>query len=756
VSRYRTRVAGVAAAVALALRASPAVAQEPPLLTEDNVPVADPRAAGPRAAVVLELVVDKDGHVEDVRVVASAGETLDEAAIAAAWSWTFRPATLEGEPVRAKIRHTVVFEEKALPEAEVDDASALVARARVEAPPREVTKRRLDREELASVAGTRGDSLRAVELLPGVSRPTADGPPVLRGANPYDSQVFLEGAPVANLYHVGGLASFVHSRVLESVELYPSSFSVRYGRKVGGVIEARVRDPRTDGVHGVGEISLLDTSLLAEAPLGEKVAVLAAVRRSHVDLVLRGVDFESLDLTTAPVYWDYQTIATMSPTSRDRVRLLAYGSSDRLGFVLDRPSENDPLIRGAFDAATVSHRAQVGYRHKFDGGSEVNAELTGGHGTERGFFGAIGNYRLETVMLQGRGEARFVLAPKATLIAGVDVLVNHLEGRYAGPPANAGEGVAVSSLSSQRKIGIEASRFISLPGAYAELALRPVPELLVSPGVRVDHNDFIRASALDPRLNARLEVAPETTLKAGVGRFSQSPDERLVFAEVGNPELGMTHAIHVSGGVEQRFGESVTAGVEGFAKWVDDVVVGTPGGVAPYFTNDGRGRIFGGEALLRVRPTGRFFGFVSYTLMRSERREPNATYRLFDRDQPHILSASGVARLGRGWEVGATFRYTSGTPYTPVTSATYDAVTDAYSPRLGPAMSARNPAFSRLDLRVQKTWTFARGSLAAYLDVQNVYNAPNREGFDYGYDYRSRSGTRGLPILPILGLRGEL
>ena len=71
-------------------------------------------------------------------------------------------------------------------------------------------------------------------------------------------------------------------------------------------------------------------------------------------------------------------------------------------------------------------------------------------------------------------------------------------------------------------------------------------------------------------------------------------------------------------------------------------------------------------------------------------------------------------------------------------------------------MSARNPPFSRIDLRIQKTWTFSRWSLAAYLDVQNVLNAPNREGFAYSYDYRERQGARGLPILPILGLRGEL
>lgn len=166
--------------------------------------------------------------------------------------------------------------------------------------------------------------------------------------------------------------------------------------------------------------------------------------------------------------------------------------------------------------------------------------------------------------------------------------------------------------------------------------------------------------------------------------------------------------------------------------------------------------MFGGELFVRVKPTGRFFGFLSYTLTRSERRSPGEDWRLFERDMPHTVNAVGVYRLGRGWELGATIRYTSGSPYTPVTSATYDATTDVYQPRLGRPFSARNPAFSRVDLRIQKTWTFSRWSLSAYLDVQNVMNSPNREGFNYSYDYRIRESDRGLPLLPILGLRGEL
>jgi len=638
------------------------------------------------------------------------------------------------------------------------DPDAFVATARIEAPPREVTKRSLERTELAKIAGTRGDPIRAVELLPGVGRPPVGGGlPVLRGANPYDTQVSLEGAPVPLLFHLGGLTSFVHSRVVDTVDLYPSNFSVRYGRKVGGVIEVRLRDPKTDGLHGIADVSMLDSSLLVETPVGEKVSFLAAVRRSNIDAVLNSAqNTVDLAITAAPVYWDYQAIVAYQPTDADRLRLVSYGSSDRLAVVLANPADAEPAFRGALDTSSVFHRVQLGYRHRFGGGSEQNTEITYGRTFDRGRFGPLGRYDLTLDTLQGRSEWVGVVSPAVRIVGGVDLLADHYSGSFAGLSPRPDEGEEITALSAEKHATLEASQWVSMPGAYLEAGLRPMPSLLVSPGVRADYNDLLEEAAVDPRLSMRFDATERTAVKAGIGRFSQSPDVRHVVEPVGNPSLGMPHALHASAGVEQKVTDALSISAEAFAKWIDGVVARTPGGRPPFFENSQQGRVFGGELLVRVRPRGRFFGFLSYTLMRSERRDPGQAWRLFERDQPHIVNAVAVYRLGRGWEAGASVRYTSGTPYTPVIGSTYEATSDVYSPRLGRPMSARNPAFSRIDLRLQKTWTFGRWSLAAYLDVQNVLNAKNHEGFEYTYDYRARRGDPGLPILPIIGLRGEL
>lgn len=767
---------------ALTATSSAAFADEPvPPRLSRFVEAADPRESGERASVELEIEIDARGAVTAARVTRSSSDAIDEAAIAAARQFVFEPAIRDGKAVAARIRYEYVFAaraprvepppappappEAAEPPAQepppepAPDPEAFVGTARIEAPSREVTKRKLEREELASVAGTRGDPLRAVELLPGVSRPTSAGTglPILRGANPFDSQVFLDGAPVPSLYHVGNLTSFVHSRVLDAVELHPSNFSVRYGRKVGGVIEARLRDPRTDALHGITELSLLDSSLLVEAPVGDKLSFLATARRSNIDAFIGLAKSDDFRFTAAPIYWDYQAIAAYRPTDQDRLRLLSYGSSDRLGLIVSNPADVDPTVRGAFDVSSVFHRVQLGYRHRFRGGSEQNTELTYGNSLDRGSLGAFGQFELQSHLLQARSEWVGVVSPAVRIVGGLDLLGNRLTGSYRGVPPDVGEGDAIRPLATRRQVTVdETSTWIGLPGAYLEAGLRPVPELLLSPGIRADHNSFIDEAAIDPRLSMRFDVAERTAVKAGVGRFSQSPEERHVIAPIGNAGLRMTHALHASGGVEHQVTDTFSVSLEGFVKRLENVVAATPDGKAPFFTNSGEGRIFGGELMLRVKPRGRFFGFVAYTLQRSERRDDNDAWRLFDRDQPHIVNATGVYRLGRGWEIGATARYTSGTPYTPVTSATYAATADVYSPRVGRPMSARNQAFSRVDVRVQKTWTFSRWSLAMYLDVQNLLDSPNREGFAYSYDYSARRGVRGLSVLPIFGLRGEL
>jgi hypothetical protein len=300
-------------------------------------------------------------------------------------------------------------------------------------------------------------------------------------------------------------------------------------------------------------------------------------------------------------------------------------------------------------------------------------------------------------------------------------------------------------------------------GVYAEAVWKPTTRLTVTPGLRFDYFSALARQAFNPRSTARYQAASFTWVKGGVGLFSQDPQAPDYDPNFGNPKLRPESAIHYSLGVEQGLAPGLMAEATGFYKDLYDLVVVTQnfvqrGGqaVPERKSNDGRGRIYGGELMVRQALSKWFFGWISYTLMRSERKDcASCQWRLFDFDTTHILIIAAHAYLPKGFEVGARFRYITGYPYTVAYGGWYDADVDVYSPAQGPVNTGRLAAFNQLDVRFDKTFLFQRWILKAYLDITNIYNNPNVELNQPNYDFTRRAALTGLPIIPSFGIRAE-
>ncbi|MBW2628733.1 MAG: TonB-dependent receptor [Deltaproteobacteria bacterium] len=632
----------------------------------------------------------------------------------------------------------------------------------IEAPPREVVKRTIDKEELTRIPGTRGDALRAVELLPGVARPPFGiGLLIVRGSAPQDSESFIDGVPVPLIYHFGGLTSIYNSYMLEKIDFYPGNFSVRYGRRTGGILEVTTRDPARDRIHGVAEISIIDTFVTLEGPITDKISISGGLRRSLLDLVFPAVAPDDIGIRQAPVYLDYQFKLNFWPTKRDRVRISAYGSNDRLDLILEEAAGDDPAIRGNTQLATSFYNNQIDWTRRV--GEKVEQELAFNVGPNKIKF-ALGNeFRLEGTFIQtyGRGEWRYQITDRVRLIAGLDVYTAPVDLTYVGPQPQAQEGAGSQqgSLAGQEQVFADVDTTLFRPGVYLEsdMQLGKVTRLIL--GLRVDHFSEINATSVDPRLTTIFTVAEDMRVKLGVGIFSQPPELQESDPGIGNPGLDPIKAVHLGAGWEYDALPGARFGIEGFYKYLWDRAISTPNGEEPFYVTGGIGRIYGAEFSIHIRPaTGRqYFGYLSYTLSRSERKDgPLEPWRLFDFDQTHILTAAFVYNFPRNWEIGGTFRVVSGNPSTPVIGSIYDALNDVYIPIDGRVNTLRNPLFHQLNVRVQKKWIFDGWKLAVFVDIQNAYNQQNQEGIIYNYDFSQQTPLLGLPIIPSLGIRGEL
>jgi TonB family protein len=63
--------------------------------------------SGLQADVVVEVTIERDGSVVDMKLIQSVGRGVDEKVIAAVRNWRFRPAILDGTPIASK--HDVHF-----------------------------------------------------------------------------------------------------------------------------------------------------------------------------------------------------------------------------------------------------------------------------------------------------------------------------------------------------------------------------------------------------------------------------------------------------------------------------------------------------------------------------------------------------------------------------------------------------------------------------------------------------------------------
>lgn len=642
---------------------------------------------------------------------------------------------------------------------------------------KEVVRRSLERQELQKIPGSFSDPVRVLQNFPGVARaPFVSGALIVRGASPDQTATYLDGVEIPILYHLGGGPSVINGEFLEKIDFFPGGFGSRYGRAVGGVVDVSTRQGAVDTFHGVAKVDLQDSSLFLEAPLASGVSLAAALRRSYLDALLPLAmprDPGGTSLVVVPRYWDYQVRLDSGGRAphpldqsggRSTYYLMAFGSDDALQLLASGGALDREL---SLDVHTLFHRLMGSFRYR-QGGLSLALTPYLGYDLAKADFGAS-QVDAREYELGLRQDLSLELASWLTARAGVDLLWDHLRGKAEIPllpsyqyPTFPGAEPQVELQQLDRVINwYDGALFLE-----ADLQLGP---LTLTPGVRGSHSRLSGKTrlSLEPRLWVRYSLSQATAFKASAGLYTQPPAvENMEPPPFGNPELVHEKAFQTSLGLEQKLSGALSLDLTGYYnRRFDNVVspgrtlVNSDGSVTlERFANQGLGRAYGLELLLRHQVTRDFFGWVAYTLNRSEgRRVGQAEYALTSYDQTHILTAVGSQRLPWGFELGARFRYVTGRPKTPLQRGPdlYDADGNRYRGSFGEYRSARLRPFHQLDLRLDRSWLFQSWTLTAYLDVQNLYNAQNTESTFYDYRYRQEVEVPGIPILPVVGVKGS-
>lgn len=632
--------------------------------------------------------------------------------------------------------------------------------------------------ELKGVPGlAEADVLRAVEMLPGVVSTTDFSAAFnVRGGSADQNLILLDGFPIFNPFHLGGLFSVFNSDMVRRAELLAGGFPARYGGRVSSVLSVET-DAGDGGLGAATGISLLASRLAAGADLPARwIAPFGlsagrariSVRRSYFDkLLVPFVEFP-YHLT------DLQGYAEAWTEGGNRVAVTGYLGRDVVDFTRADPDDFPLRVDWGWGNRLLGAR----WSGWPGGGAALDLRAGFSSFDTRMRFPDYDDTRFDSRIAQRLLRADLTIPASPAVRLGIGAEANRLD-------------YAHTARSGGAEFRGGAGRGWLL-GGYGEMSLKGGDAWILEAGVRADgwSSPGAEVVTLSPRLAIKRFMAGGTmAVRLAAGRYSQHlhslRDEELplgidVWVLAGD-QVPVVVSAQYQLGVERFLPGDWYASLEGFWRTYDGVIANNladdpndPGD--DIMTGDGAA--YGADLFVR-RDGGSWSGWFSISWLRATRTFPDVTSAIrpapvvsyapvFDRriDLELVLRAS----LGRGVEAGAHWNYGTGLPYTrPLGSHVYNEYrlgANRFVPRresqralvLGERNAARYPVYHRLDLSVRRRYTRRWGTVTPYVQVVNVYNRKDNVLF-YFFEYDSnpptRSGVSQFPILPTIGVEAS-
>ncbi len=606
------------------------------------------------------------------------------------------------------------------------------------------------------------DVARTVQLLPGVvARNDYNAGLNVRGGEADQNLVLLDGHPIHNPFHLGGLFSTFMDATVGGIDFMTGAFPARYGGRLSAVLDVRSADDARRDLHGSADLSVLGATARLAGSVGGNGTWSVAARRTYADAVTT--------LFTSNIFpyhfRDVHGRAAWTLPRDVRLALTAYAGRDVLDANL-----------AEFEADSAPSRAGEG-NWAFDwGNTVVGLTATKDFGARATLEQRVSFSGFSTLLDLGDGAFSQRSEIRDVRLSG------SLQARFASHDPSVGYEVAshrIRYASGSEQTATTAYDLVQRPttGAlWIDDLWRVTPRWLVQGGLRAEALSSRSWMALSPRLSVKFFATPELALTAGAGRVTQAMhslagDGPLRYFDIwlaSDEYTPVATAWHFVTGAERRMRDG-SVRVEGFVKRYDRVPEANPS-EDPGLRGDeffvAEGTSYGLDLLARWQPERGPGGWISYTYGVSSRTR-GAERWAPGHDRRHDLDVVGMWRLAK-YRLGARFGFATGTPYTAIVGEiarrVYDPSRDRWGtgePRIfveslgGPRNGARFPASHRLDLDVSREYQLRGATVAPYLSVANAYNAQNV--FVYLYRYSSNRPTRRaisqFPVLPSLGVR---
>ena len=644
-----------------------------------------------------------------------------------------------------------------------------------------VSLRIIGLQEIEKSPGANRDISRIVQSYPGVAFSPIGyrNDLIVRGGSPSENRFYLDGVEIPNINHFstqgasGGPVGILNADLIREVNFYTGAFPTDKGNALSSVLDFKLRDGDMERNSVKATLGASEVSLASNGHLGKKTSYLVSVRQSYLQFL-----FDMLGLPFLPTFTDAQFKLKTRFDAQNELTVLGLGGIDKMKLNTKADDEDNEYIlsylpkiqQETFTLGTV-------YRHY--AGAHVQSVIAS--------HSYLNNRNTKYRQNDESNPDNLTLRLRSTEQNTQFRLENSSSFRNWKVTVGANLDYSQYSNTTFQKVYTDHAQTFDYQtyldimrwGLFGTINYTSIDErFTASLGLRADANNYSAAmkdmtDQLSPRLSLSYQLTEHWSLSGNAGLYYQLPPYTALGFKNNNGLYANKYALRymqVSQGsidINWRKGDTFEVSLEGFYKDYDKIPLSVADGIPltckgndygvignELLTSTAQGRSYGAELLLKWLIAKKLNLASSFTLFKSEyRNNKESEYIASAWDNRFIFNLRGTYNLPRHWSVGMKVSCIGGAPYTPYDADKSSLVT-AWNAQGKPYYDytryneERLPAFTQVDIRIDKTFYLKRCMLGFYIDLQNIAGSKLKQA-----DVLMSTGVIKNPDAPIAGQR---
>ena len=616
-----------------------------------------------------------------------------------------------------------------------------------------VSLRIIGLQEIEKSPGANRDISRIVQSYPGVAFSPIGyrNDLIVRGGSPSENRFYLDGVEIPNINHFstqgasGGPVGILNADLIREVNFYTGAFPTDKGNALSSVLDFKLRDGDMERNSLKATLGASEVSLASNGHLGKKTSYLVSVRQSYLQFL-----FDMLGLPFLPTFTDAQFKLKTRFDARNELTVLGLGGIDKMKLNTKADDEDNEYIL-SYLPKIQQETFTLGAVYRHYAGAHVQSVVAS--------HSYLNNRNTKYQQNDESDPDRLMLRLRSTEQNTQLRLEN--SSSFRNWKVTVGTSLDYSQYSNttfQKVYTDRAQTFdyhtylgIMRWGLFGTVNYTSIDErFTASLGLRADANNYSAAmkdlsDQLSPRLSLSYQLTEHWSLSGNAGLYYQLPPYTALGFKNNNGLYANKYALRYmqvsqgSIGLNWRKGDTFEVSVEGFYKDYDKIPLSVADGIPltckgndygvignELLTSTAQGRSYGAELLLKWLVAKKLNLASSFTLFKSEyRTDKESEYIASAWDNRFIFNLRGTYNLPRHWSVGMKVSCIGGAPYTPYDADKSSLVT-AWNAQGKPYYDytryneERLPAFTQVDIRIDKTFYLKRCMLGFYIDLQNI------------------------------------